>query len=131
MPDLARASYNLTVLLNFDKNPRGDTDQDLKLQERKKVVDRYVAALESCFQKWLYHRLFIEDEEDKTIAEYILKTNSIPNLYKRWMTINDVSILREESPEILRDLDMIMNKLRYQFQDILQGKDAEQTASRK
>ncbi len=129
--DLALAVYNLTFLLTLENDPRWQADQDLKSQVRKTVADRYFSSLEPRFQKWLYHRLFIGDEEDKIIAAFTVKMSDVMNLYNYCMTTNDVDILKKEGPKVINELDIIMNTLRHQFQDILQGKDAEQTASRK
>ena len=128
--NLSSASYYLAFLLSVESDPRWQTDQNQKLQARKTLADKYVAACEPCLHQWLNNRLFIEDEEDKIIGEFILKTDSVVNLYKSCITNNDVAILQKDGPEILKELDMIMNRLRHKLQDILQGKDAEQTVGK-
>lgn len=120
---LATASYYLTCLLTSESDPKWQPDQNLKLQVRKNLADKYAAAFEPCLYQWLNNRLFIEGEEDKIIGEFILKMNWALNIYTNSINNNDVSILQKDGPEILKELDMVMNRLRNLSQNILQGKD--------
>ena len=123
--DLANAAFDLTFLLTLENDPRWQVDLELKAKVRKMVVDRYTASIEPRHQRWICQRLFIEDNEDKKVGEFALKTDHLLTMYTHCVMTNNIDILRKDGPTVLKELESIMESLRHRFQDILQGKDSE------
>ena len=121
--DLSELAFCLQYLQTLETDPRWQING--KDQVRSNLITRFVLSIERSAEKWLKLRLFLGDMEDQKVSEFRIKTDQLFTLYAHSVMNNTADMLKSEGEQILRDINAIMDILRHNFQDILQGKDSE------
>ena len=121
--DLSELAFCLQYLQTLETDPRWQING--KDQVRSTLIARFVLSIEHSAEKWLKLRLFLGDMEDQKVSEFRIKTDQLFTLYAHSVMNNTADMLKSEGEQILRDINAIMDILRHNFQDILQGKDSE------
>ncbi len=121
--DLSELAFCLQYLQTLETDPRWQING--KEQVRSNLITRFALSIERSAEKWLKLRLFLGDMEDQKVSEFRIKTDQLFTLYAHSVMNNTADMLKSEGEQILRDINAIMDILRHNFQDILQGKDAE------
>lgn len=123
--NLADAAYNLNFLLTLENDPTWQSNPKIKENVRENISERFALSTESRLKSWFYYRLFLEDDEDAMIMEFQKKLHDLLIVYNYCMINNDIGKLQKEGQEIIKELDILMNTLRHQFQNNLLGKNSE------
>ena len=121
--DLSELAFCLQYLQTLETDPRWQING--KEQVRSNLITRFALNIEHSAEKWLKLRLFLGDMEDQKVSEFRIKTDQLFTLYAYSVMNNTADMLKSEGEQILRDINAIMDILRHNFQDILQGKDSE------
>ena len=121
--DLSELAFCLQYLQTLETDPRWQING--KDQVRSNLITRFALSIERSAEKWLKLRLFLGDMEDQKVSEFRIKTDQLFTLYAHSVMNNTADMLKSEGEQILRDINAIMDILRHNFQDILQGKDSE------
>ena len=121
--DLSELAFCLQYLQTLETDLRWQING--KEQVRSNLITRFVLSIERSAEKWLKLRLFLGDMEDQKVSEFRIKTDQLFTLYAHSVMNNTADMLKSEGEQILRDINAIMDILRHNFQDILQGKDSE------